>query len=113
MSRPEQTIAYRVYWQGKDLLGTAQIEMPQVQYMTETLSGSGLAGEIESPTIGLTQSMTCKMTFTSATKDVFDILTGRSSRCSSATAPCRSWTRAPASANPSRIGSISLAVRKI
>ena len=41
MSRPEQTIAYRVYWQGKDLLGTAQIEMPQVQYMTETLSGSG------------------------------------------------------------------------
>ena len=35
---------------------------------------SGLAGEIESPTIGLTQSMTCKMTFTSATKDVFDIL---------------------------------------
>ena len=74
MSRPEQTIAYRVYWQGKDLLGTAQIEMPQVQYMTETLSGSGLAGEIESPTIGLTQSMTCKMTFTSATKDVFDIL---------------------------------------
>ena len=43
MSRPEQTIAYRVYWQGKDLLGTAQIEMPQVQYMTETLSGSGLA----------------------------------------------------------------------
>ena len=46
MSRPEQTIAYRVYWQGKDLLGTAQIEMSQVQYMTETLSGSGLAGEI-------------------------------------------------------------------
>ena len=74
MHRPEQNVAYRVYWQGKDLLGTAQIEMPQVQYMTETLSGSGLAGEIESPTIGLTQSMTCKMTFTSATKDVFDIL---------------------------------------
>ena len=74
MSRPEQTIAYRVYWQGKDLLGTAQIEMPQVQYMTETLSGSGLAGEIESPVIGLTQSMSCKMSFTSATPDVFDTL---------------------------------------
>lgn len=74
MSRPEQTIAYRVYWQGKDLLGTAQIEMPQVQYMTETLSGSGLAGEIESPTIGLTQSMTSKLSFTSATKDIFNTL---------------------------------------
>lgn len=72
--RPEQTIAYRVYWQGKDLLGTAQIEMPQVQYMTETLNGSGLAGEIESPTLGLTQSMTAKLTFTSATKAIFDTL---------------------------------------
>ena len=74
MSRPEQTIAYRVYWQGKDLLGTAQIEMPQIQHMTETLNGSGLSGEIESPTIGLTQSMTCKMTFTSATKAIFSTL---------------------------------------
>lgn len=74
MHRPEQNVAYRVYWQGKDLLGTAQIEMPQIQHMTETLNGSGLAGEIESPTIGLTQSMTCKMTFTSATKDIFNTL---------------------------------------
>ena len=27
MHRPEQNVAYRVYWQGKDLLGTAQIEI--------------------------------------------------------------------------------------
>ena len=74
MHRPEQNVAYRVYWQGKDLLGTAQIEMPQIQHMTETLNGSGLSGEIESPTIGLTQSMTCKMTFTSATKAIFSTL---------------------------------------
>ena len=70
----EQNIAYRVYYQGTDLLGIATLEMPQIQYITETLNGSGLAGEIESPVIGLTQSMSCKMSFTSATPDVFDTL---------------------------------------
>ena len=63
--RPEQTVAYRVYHKGTDFLGIASVELPQVQQMTETLSGSGIAGEIENPTIGITQSMTCKLTFTS------------------------------------------------
>lgn len=71
MKRPEQTVAYRVYHQGRDFLGIATMELPQVQHMTETLSGSGIAGEIENPTIGITQSMTCKMTFTSITPEVF------------------------------------------
>ena len=70
----EQNIAFRVYYQGTDLLGLATLEMPQIQYITETLNGAGIAGEIESPVIGLTQSMTCKMSFTSATSNVFDSL---------------------------------------
>lgn len=72
--RPEQTVAYRVYHQGRDLIGIATLEMPQVQYMTETLTGSGIAGEIENPTIGITQSMSCKMTFTSITPEAFNAL---------------------------------------
>lgn len=42
--------------------------------MTETLSGSGIAGEIENPTIGITQSMTVKLSFNSITKEVFKTL---------------------------------------
>lgn len=67
--RSEQTVAYRVYHKGTDFLGIATIELPQIQQMTETLSGSGIAGEIENPTIGITQSMTCKLSFTSATPE--------------------------------------------
>jgi len=48
--------------------------LPQVQQMTETLSGSGIAGEIENPTIGITQSMTVKLSFNSITKEVFKTL---------------------------------------
>lgn len=72
--RSEQTVAYRIYHQGKDLLGTANIEMPQIQYMNETLSGSGIAGEIDNPTIGITQSITCKLSFTSVNQEVFHIM---------------------------------------
>lgn len=72
--RPEQTVAYRIYHKGSDFLGVATIELPQVQQMTETLSGSGIAGEIENPTIGITQSMTAKLSFTSITQEVFKAL---------------------------------------
>ena len=72
--RSEQTVAFRIYHQGKDFLGVATIEMPQVQQMTETLSGSGIAGEIENPTIGITQSMTCKLSFISITPEAFKAL---------------------------------------
>lgn len=70
----EQNIAFRVYNNGNDFLGTATIEMPEISYITETLNGAGLAGEIESPVIGLTQSMTMTMTFTSVIHNVFDVL---------------------------------------
>lgn len=74
MHPSEQTVAFRVYYQGKDFLGMATLEMPEVSYITETLNGAGLAGEIESPVIGLTQSMTVKFSFTSATHPPFDSL---------------------------------------
>ena len=70
----EQTVAYRIYNNGNDFLGIATIELPEVSYITETLNGTGLAGEIESPVIGLTQSMTTKLTFTGPTHEYYDVL---------------------------------------
>lgn len=74
MRRPEQTIAYRVYRNGTDLLGIAQVEMPQIQYITETINGSGVAGEYDSPALGMTQSMTAKFTWISQTREFFRLL---------------------------------------
>lgn len=72
--RYEQTVAYRIYYKGTDYLGTATIELPQIQQMNETLSGAGIAGEIENPTIGITQAMSVKLTFTSVTPEFSKIL---------------------------------------
>lgn len=73
-NRPEQTIAYRVYHDGNDLIGIATLEMPEIKYMTETLSGSGVAGEIENPTIGITESLSVKFSFTSVETKIFHTL---------------------------------------
>lgn len=74
MAKPEQTIAFRVYYGGSDLLGVATVEMPQVQYLTETIAGSGVAGEYESPTLGMSQSMTAKLSWISQTKEFYKLL---------------------------------------
>ena len=74
MSRPEQTIAFRAYFQGTDLLGVATIEMPQIQFLTETISGSGVAGEYESPALGMTQSMSVKLSWISQTRNFYRLL---------------------------------------
>lgn len=37
----EQNVAFMVYWQGKTFLGMAKLDLPEIQYITETLNGAG------------------------------------------------------------------------
>ena len=48
----ERLINFRVYNAGNDLLGVATVELPEIEFMSETVSGAGVAGEVESPTLG-------------------------------------------------------------
>lgn len=50
---PDKLINAKIYFEGKtELVGTADAELPALEYITETLSGLGLAGEIETPVLG-------------------------------------------------------------
>ena len=49
---PEKLISHRVYLNGKDLLGVAEVQLPDLEAITDTIKGAGIAGEIESPTPG-------------------------------------------------------------
>lgn len=60
---PESLINYKVYREGSELVGLAEVDLPDVENLSETMSGSGLAGEFDSPTIGHTKNMTLKMKF--------------------------------------------------
>lgn len=60
---PERLINFRVYNDNKDLLGIATVDLPELEAMTDTVSGAGVAGEVESPIKGHFGSMTTTFTW--------------------------------------------------
>ncbi len=60
---PERLINFRVYSDSNDLLGIATVELPSIEAMTDTVSGAGIAGEVESPILGHYGSMTTTFTW--------------------------------------------------
>ncbi|MCZ8520126.1 MULTISPECIES: phage major tail tube protein [Paenibacillus] len=66
---PEKLISYSVYHNGNDFLGTADVQLPSLEAMTDTVSGAGIAGEVDSPTIGHYSSMTLGLNWRTITKN--------------------------------------------
>lgn len=64
----------RIYKDGNVLLGVATIELPSFYYMTESLSGLGIAGEVDTPIQGHFGSMTTKLTWNTTTADAVQLL---------------------------------------
>ncbi len=54
---PEKLINFRVYQDGADLIGISDVTLPKLEAVTETVKGAGIAGEIDSPTLGHYGSM--------------------------------------------------------
>lgn len=50
---PEKVVNYNVYNEGEKLVGVAgEVTLPNLEAMSETISGAGIAGEFDSPTPG-------------------------------------------------------------
>jgi len=47
-------------WMIQKSLGVVDIELPNIQFMSDTVSGSGIAGEVDMSVAGLTQGMQMK-----------------------------------------------------
>ncbi|QKS70256.1 phage major tail tube protein [Paenalkalicoccus suaedae] len=61
---PEKLINYNVYDDQEKLAGVqAEVTLPSFEAMSESISGAGIAGEYESPTIGHFGSQTMQMSF--------------------------------------------------
>jgi uncharacterized protein len=72
---PEKLINFRVYLEGDNLIGVADVELPKLKAMTETVSGAGIAGEVESPVIGHFESMTTTINFRTLNADAGTLAT--------------------------------------
>lgn len=58
---PEKLINFLIYEDGANLVGTADVTLPDLEAMTETIKGAGLAGEISSPVLGHYGSQTMEI----------------------------------------------------
>ena len=47
----QQTINYEVYVDGNRYLGTASVDLPELNYMTQEIKGAGVAGQMDVPTL--------------------------------------------------------------
>ena len=66
---PEKLIDFKVYENGSDLIGVADVTLPSIEAATETIKGAGIAGEIDSPTIGHYKSMEVTINWRTLMKD--------------------------------------------
>ncbi|TEB13363.1 phage major tail tube protein [Pelotomaculum propionicicum] len=65
---PEKLINFRVYEGGADLIGIADVELPSIEALSETVKGAGIAGEVDSPVLGHFGSMSVKINWRTVTK---------------------------------------------
>lgn len=66
---PEKLINFRIYRDGTDLLGAADVELPSLEAMTDSVQGAGVAGEVDSPVLGHYGSMTLTINWRTVTKN--------------------------------------------
>ena len=70
---PERLIGFRVYSESGDLLGIATVDLPEIEAMSDTVSGAGIAGEVESPILGHFGSMTTTFTWRTIERKAMDL----------------------------------------
>lgn len=66
----QATINYEIWEDGVALYGTAKAKLPDISFMTQTISGAGIAGEYEAVISGMTSAMNMSLDFRTITKEV-------------------------------------------
>ena len=73
-SIPQKMIAYRAYTNGERLIGvTGEVEMPEIEFMSDAVSGAGIAGEIDAVAMGIVSAMEMEIPFTDLVSDIFTV----------------------------------------
>ena len=71
---PESINRFNMYLKGNRLIGVSgEISLPDLSSMTSTVSGAGIAGEMESPSIGMFGSIKQEIPFRMLSKDMLKL----------------------------------------
>ncbi|MBG9799532.1 phage major tail tube protein [Brevibacillus laterosporus] len=55
---PDKLISYTAYLDGSEYLGIVDVQLPDLESLTESIKGAGIAGDVEMPVLGHFGSMT-------------------------------------------------------
>ncbi len=69
-----QTGIFMIYLDGKDLIGSAEVKLPEVKQKTSTIGGAGIMGEIEFTNPFSIESMEVEFKFNTITDRTFDLI---------------------------------------
>lgn len=76
---PDKLINARIYnEEGKAQLGIGTVTLPDLAYMTENISGLGIAGELETPVTGHFKALQIKIEWNSVAVEAVDLLRAQS-----------------------------------
>lgn len=67
---PEKLTGFRVYKDGVNQLGVADVTLPNIQGMSENISGAGILGEIDSPVKGHFGPISLSLKWTAVNSDL-------------------------------------------
>ena len=66
---PDKIKGFMCYDDGNKMIGIADVTLPTISHMTDTIKGAGIAGEIDSPAVGNIQSMTTSINWRSLVEE--------------------------------------------
>ncbi len=64
----------KIYRDGADQLGAGTLELPNFEFMTESITGLGIGGEMDMPVIGHFKSMSVKITWNTVSAQAVGLL---------------------------------------
>lgn len=75
MHQPEAYIDFEVYEGAVNFCGISKATLPDIAFLTQTITGAGIAGNIEAVLIGMVEAMTLGLNFRSVTDAATRLMT--------------------------------------
>lgn len=108
---PSVLINANIYNEGRALLGVGTVELPDFEFMTESVSGLGIAGELDLPVLGHFKSLTMSIKWNSTCAESISLLAPETHRLA-IYASVQSWNAGTGKFEPVPVRVTTLAVPK-
>lgn len=75
---PDRLEQFEVFKDGTRKIGVAEVTLPEIKFKTETMNGAGIAGDLEMPAPGQTESLELKLSWRTTNGNLTELLAGQS-----------------------------------